>query len=559
MSKKVLCTVLSFVLIASAIYLPTQAESFNYNADRLKSLSLFKGTDTGYNLTGTATRIHGIIMLIRLLGEDDEALIYQGASPFTDINNDLYNRYAAYAHSKGYTSGTSSTTFSPDTPLSFKDYVTFLLRALGYDDKKGDFSYNECFYKAGSINLIENNSAYVLANSTPVFYRADMVDLSVSALTTPMNNSSSSLAHFLMEKDVFNKQSANNANILSGQEPFVFTNRDYSSTVSRITETYFLPSGKVTCDVITVNLKNPAVRLETRLSNNTIGSSLPFSQIVASSNAEVIVNGNFFEAYAPIWYPVGHVMSNGEFMYGVSGMESFGFTPDGEVKVGSPSLFFNVKGGGSVWSCYELNSATQTPDYSVLYTPAYGNEITTKCNALIATVQSSYITNVQRFPSGSTVYIPSDGYIMFFGENYASTSYFSPPRVGTPVTMTPELFVADEEGFTMDNVTNIVSGGPRLVKNGEIYTYLKDFYKEARFTTTATTRTAIGTQKDGKLVIISTSKATIQQLRELMHHLGCINAFNLDGGASTAFSYQGKIIRAPGRNLTTTLHIFVEN
>ena len=61
---------------------------------------------------------------------------------------------------------------------------------------------------------------------------------------------------------------------------------------------------------------------------------------------------------------------------------------------------------------------------------------------------------------------------------------------------------------------------------------------------------------DGKLVIASTGSASIQQLRELMLQLGCVEAVNLDGGGSTALAYQGKLIRSPGRELTTTLQIF---
>lgn len=48
-------------------------------------------------------------------------------------------KYVAYAYAKGYSKGTSSTTFSPDELLDAKSYVTFVLRALGYDDSKGDF------------------------------------------------------------------------------------------------------------------------------------------------------------------------------------------------------------------------------------------------------------------------------------------------------------------------------------------------------------------------------------------------------------------------------------
>lgn len=51
--------------------------------------------------------------------------------------------------------------------------------------------------------------------------------------------------------------------------------------------------------------------------------------------------------------------------------------------------------------------------------------------------------------------------------------------------------------------------------------------------------------------------AKIQQMRELMLALGCVDAINLDGGASCGMYYDGKYIATPGRELTTTLQIHV--
>ncbi len=42
-----------------------------------------------------------------------------------------------------------------------------------------------------------------------------------------------------------------------------------------------------------------------------------------------------------------------------------------------------------------------------------------------------------------------------------------------------------------------------------------------------------------------------------MLSLGCVDALNLDGGASTAMYYNGNTIRSPGRALTATLQVFV--
>ncbi len=46
-------------------------------------------------------------------------------------------------------------------------------------------------------------------------------------------------------------------------------------------------------------------------------------------------------------------------------------------------------------------------------------------------------------------------------------------------------------------------------------------------------RTAVGIGGDGKLILVSAASASIQQLREIMLALGCVEAMNLDGGGST--------------------------
>ena len=80
-------------------------------------------------------------MLIRLLGDESKAKAFQGKHPFTDVPA-WANTYVAYAYDKGYTSGISKTQFGSTMQLRYLDYMTFLLRALGYSDRGGDFQWN---------------------------------------------------------------------------------------------------------------------------------------------------------------------------------------------------------------------------------------------------------------------------------------------------------------------------------------------------------------------------------------------------------------------------------
>lgn len=528
------------------------------NADKLHALNLFQGTATGYALDKKPTRLQGLIMLIRLLGEEEAALNSQDPCPFQDVAEGSPSRYAAYAYRMGYTTGTSATTFSPGGIMNFKGYVTFLLRALGYDDQAGDFTYAACLQKAAEVGLMDAASADVIDRTAPAFYRADLVDLSLSALTVKMKGQSASLADTLVKKGVFTKAQGQEQGVIGqGTQSYTYQARDFS-TVSRVTNTYTVASGKVTADVITVNTANPSVTVKAAMVGNTLGATDTFANIVAGSGAAVVINGNFFEAYNDSKFPIGHVMVDGQFLYGVTGLTAFGFTDSGEILVGRPSVFFYVETGSYSWACYECNSRGQSYDTSVLYTPAYGETVTFTCDGVATTVTGGVIQSSQRVSAGSGTAIPRDGYVMFFGTGFASTDYYRAPQAGTAVTMTARGRGDSAQTFPLDHVVSMISGAPRLVENGQICTTLENGFQEARFTTAVTPRTAIGKLSNGKLVIVSTSAASIQQMRELMLQLGCVEAVNLDGGASTALAYQGKVIRTPGRQLTTTLQVVVQ-
>ncbi len=334
------------------------------------------------------------------------------------------------------------------------------------------------------------------------------------------------------------------------------TSTQESSPISRVTNTYTVASGTVSADVFTVDTTDPRVRVQVALANNRLGTTQAFSNIVAASDADLIINANFFNMDTNK-FPAGHVMADGVFLNGVSGSTSFGFTEDGGITVGRPAMFFYVESGSTMWACYELNSPAQTAFNSVMYTPAMGECVEFTGSGLATTVSNGTITGIQEVSPGVTVSIPGNGYVMFFGPEYMSTEWYRAPKVGQRVTYTPRLF-KETDDFNLSGVTQMVSGGPRLVEDGAICTTLEPGFQEARFTTISTGRTAIGTLRDGRLVVVSTSKATIQQMRELMYQLGCVQAVNLDGGASTALSWQGTIVRTPGRELTTTLHIFAD-
>ena len=145
-------------------------------ANALNSVDLFRGTPQGYELNRPATRLEALVMMIRLLGEEQAALAYTGNCPFTDVPN--WGRpYVAYAFSKGYTKGVSSTLFDMDSSVTPPQYITFVLRALGYSDT--DFQWDRAPDFAVQAGLYSQNE--ITLTHTP-FYRDQVVYLSYYAL-----------------------------------------------------------------------------------------------------------------------------------------------------------------------------------------------------------------------------------------------------------------------------------------------------------------------------------------------------------------------------------------
>ncbi len=159
-------------------------------ADMLNSLNLLQGTGTKsdgtpeYSLMKKATRFEAVVMLIRLLGRESDALggYEQGlySHPFKDVP-DWADAYIAYAYSQKLANGVSADEFGGGE-ITAQQYITLALRSLGYSDAEGgDFEYAQAIEFAESIGLIELSGRRNIIDTVD-FIRADMIGVSYNAL-----------------------------------------------------------------------------------------------------------------------------------------------------------------------------------------------------------------------------------------------------------------------------------------------------------------------------------------------------------------------------------------
>lgn len=164
-------------------------------ANALKDLGLFMGTNNGFDLDRAPTRGESIIMLLRMLGKAEEAQNSSYQNPFTDVPA-WAAKYIAYAYAKGYTSGISKTTFGTNNIVTPEQFLTFMLRALGYSDKDGEFTVSTAIQKAETIKLVPVGK-YKVGSKT--FYRGDCVDIIYSVLVATKKPDNITIAKYLID------------------------------------------------------------------------------------------------------------------------------------------------------------------------------------------------------------------------------------------------------------------------------------------------------------------------------------------------------------------------
>ncbi|MBO6054300.1 MAG: hypothetical protein J6P31_02145 [Oscillospiraceae bacterium] len=201
--RKLLSVLLAFamiVLLVPAVFGASDAEI--QAADNLHVLGLFQGTGTNpdgtpiYSLDRAPNRCEAVTMLVRLLGKEAEAESGTWGIPFTDVDSWAVP-YVGYAYSNQLTFGTGSTTFDGKSSVTASQYLTFVLRALGYESGT-DFQWNAAWELSDRIGLTDGEYS-----ASSAFTRGDAARISLNALLIPLKDGSETLAGKLIREGVF--------------------------------------------------------------------------------------------------------------------------------------------------------------------------------------------------------------------------------------------------------------------------------------------------------------------------------------------------------------------
>lgn len=178
---------------ATAMTTPTTLEQ---KANVLKDLGLFQGTNAGLELDRAPTRVEGAVMLLRLIGKEQEAKNSNYENPFIDVPS-WADKQVSYMYAKNLTTGISSQLFGAEQEMTASQYVTFVLRALGYSDSENDFKWQTSIDKATEIGLISDKYASDLKKKD-TFLRGDVAGISYDALNTAIKGAETTLIEKLV-------------------------------------------------------------------------------------------------------------------------------------------------------------------------------------------------------------------------------------------------------------------------------------------------------------------------------------------------------------------------
>ena len=272
------------------------------------------------------------------------------------------------------------------------------------------------------------------------------------------------------------------------------------------------------------------------IASSTLPNKRTLRTIAQRTNSVVAINGGFFKPQTGV--PLGTLVIDGKMYTGpIYDRVALGIFEDG-YDVGRVKLEARITGNGHTIKIDNINQPRMLSSYILAYTRDWGS---------YAPVSPQYGVQLQIVgdkivkASANPLPIPENGMVLV-GPKEKLGKLFGADNVEIHVNTNPRW----------ENVKHIISGGPYLVKEGEVF--VDASAQHLNSIGGRNPRTAIGYTKDNDLIMVavdgregSSVGMTLSELGYLMKSLGCVNAINLDGGGSTVMYVNGQIVNRPAQ------------
>jgi hypothetical protein len=314
------------------------------------------------------------------------------------------------------------------------------------------------------------------------------------------------------------------------------------------------PAGPVAMYVVTAPKPQGLYKLMPLLSNGTIVGRETVSSMqrdMSSQMTTVGLNGDFF-SWTGGW-PSGLLMRNGVVEHqSAIGRAAVGIDTSATLHADRVPWFGRWHGPDNVW--YPVSQLNEPPRANAvaLFTPVWGSAVPAVNNATTivlepfppAAPRADLVgTIVSMGPSVKTA-VPPDGAVLV-ARGTAAAAFAALP-VGTPLTLRIPL------PNDWSSVTDAVSAGPTLVKNGKPIFNAGEALAPSQLRG-RNPRSAIGQRADGTIVMLAVDGRrrgwsigiTNWDLAQTLVRYGCVTGFALDSGGSTTVAFNGTVLNRP--------------
>ena len=306
--------------------------------------------------------------------------------------------------------------------------------------------------------------------------------------------------------------------------------------VKHIKLTNYYNGRPVRINVVEADLKVASnIQIQPVLSNSAnLQSRRSISSMAKNNNIIAAVNGTYFKPQTGV--PLGTLMIDGKVYTGpVYDRVALGIFEDG-FDVARVQLNASIEGSGVKVKVDNINQPRMLSTYVLVYTPEWGkySPYAPKYGMSLR-VADGKITKA----SANPLVIPENGYVIS-----------GPKKLLQPLLKDKEVKLDIKTIPEWKNIKHIISGGPYLVKDGDVYVDMTA--QKLRAIGGRNPRTAIGYTSDHNFILVtadgregSSIGMTLMELANFMKSLGCIGAINLDGGGSTVMYVNGSVVNKP--------------
>ena len=310
---------------------------------------------------------------------------------------------------------------------------------------------------------------------------------------------------------------------------------DVALGVKHIKLTKTINGRPVRINVVEINQKlNPNLQINPQLSSSRLASKSTITTLARKNNSLVAINGTYFKPQTGV--PLGTLMINGKIYTGpIYNRVAMGIFDEG-FDMARLELNAQVKSFKGNLKVDNINQPRMLSTHVIVYTPEWGSFAppSPKYGKQIA-VENGKIVSI----GTQTMPIPHNGYVIV-GPDERLSKLYRAKHVDLDIKTIPNW----------DNVKHIISGGPYLVKNGEVFVDMTE--QKLGAIGGKNPRTAIGYTQDGNFIMVAVDGRegasvglTLKELAWFMKSIGCINAMNLDGGGSTVMYVDGRVVNMP--------------